>query len=90
MRYRNGLDKQELMIPDEVYKISIRQVYTSNLFAKGHKIRLDITSSMTPHYDANPNTGNEIATDVKLNKAINTVFHDKEHPSKIILPIIPR
>ena len=45
---------------------------------------------MTPHYDANPNTGNEIATDVKLNKAINTVFHDKEHPSKIILPIIPR
>ncbi len=90
MRYRNGLDKQELMIPDEVYKISIRQVYTSNLFAKGHKIRLDITSSRTPHYDANPNTGNEIATDVKLNKAINTVFHDKEHPSKIILPIIPR
>ena len=90
MRYRNGLDRQELMEPGEVYQVRIGQVYTSNLFKKGHRIRLHITSSMAPHYDPNPNTGNEIATEKELVSAENIIYHDKERPSRIILPVIGR
>lgn len=89
MRYRNGFERQELMKPDEVYKIRIDQLYTANLFKKGHRIRVQITSSKAPHYDPNPNTGTEIATEEKLIPAKNTIHHSKKYPSKIILPIIP-
>jgi putative CocE/NonD family hydrolase len=90
MRYRNSLSKQELMKPGEVYKIKIGNVYTSNLFKKGHRIQVYVTSSKAPHYDPNPNTGTEIATEKNLLPATNTIYHDSAHPSKIILPIIPR
>ena len=90
MRYRHGPQQQELMEPGEVYKITIRQVYTSNLFKAGHRIRLNITSSMAPHYDPNPNTGNEIATEATLIPARNTVYHDPLRPSRVILPVVPR
>jgi putative CocE/NonD family hydrolase len=90
MRYRNGMDRQELMEPGEVYKITIRQAYTSNLFKAGHRIRLNITSSMAPHYDPNPNTGNEIATETELVPARNSIYHDKSRPSRVLLPVVPR
>lgn len=90
MRYRNSLARQELMTPATIYPITIRQVYTSNVFKKGHRIRVYITSSKAPHYDPNPNTGNEIATEQKLVPARNSIYHDKLHPSRLILPVIPR
>jgi hypothetical protein len=88
MRYRNGFDKQELMQPGEVYKVRIGQLYTGNLFKKGHRIRLQITSSKAPHYDPNPNSGTEIATEKNLVPATNTIHHSKKYPSKLILPVI--
>jgi putative CocE/NonD family hydrolase len=90
MRYRNGLGKQELIKPGEVYKIRIGNVYTSNLFKKGHRIRVSVSSSIAPHYDPNPNTGSVIATERNLLTATNRVWHDKQHPSRLILPVIPR
>ncbi len=90
MRYRNGFEKQELMIPGKVYKIRIGQVYTANLFRKGHHIRVYVTSSKAPHYDPNPNTGTEIAFEKNLVPATNTVHHNKQYPSRLILPLIPR
>lgn len=90
MRYRNGFEKQELMKPGEVYKIRIGQVYTSNLFKKGHRIRVYITSSKAPHYDPNPNTGTEIATEKNLVPATNTIHHSKNYPSRILLPVVKR
>lgn len=90
MRYRNGYEKQELMKPGEMYKIRIGQVYTSNLFKKGHRIRIVITSSKAPHYDPNPNTGTEIATEKNLVPATNTIYHTKKEASRIILPVVPR
>ena len=90
MRYRSSLEKQELMRPGEVYKIRFGQVYTSNLFKKGHRIQVYITSSKAPHYDPNPNTGTEIATEKNLVPATNTIHHSKKYPSRIILPVIPR
>jgi putative CocE/NonD family hydrolase len=89
-RYRNGTDRQELMEPGEVYKITIRQAYTSNYFKAGHRIRLNITSSMAPHFDPNPNTGNDIAREVELVPARNSIYHDRSRPSRVILPVVPR
>ena len=88
MRYRNGFAKQELMQPGEIYKVRIGEVYTSNMFKKGHRIRLQITSSKAPHYDPNPNTGTEIATEKRLMPATQTILHGGKHPSRLILPVI--
>jgi putative CocE/NonD family hydrolase len=90
MRYRNGFEKQELMKPGEVYKIRIGQIYTANVFKRGHRMRIYVTSSKAPHYDPNPNTGTEIAFEKNLVSATNTVYHDRQHPSRIILPLVPR
>ena len=90
MRYRNGTDHQELMKPGDIYHIRIRQAYTSNLFMKGHRIRVYITSSKAPHYDPNPNTGTEIATEKVLKPATNKIYHDAKHPSRMILPVVRR
>jgi hypothetical protein len=88
MRYRNGFQKQELMNPGEVYKIRIDNLYTSNLFRKGHRIRLQITSSRLPHYDPNTNTGTNLATETNLVAATQTIYHDAQHPSRVILPFV--
>lgn len=90
MRYRNGFDKQELMKPGEIYKIFINQLYTANVFKKGHRIRLQITSSKAPHYDPNPNTGTEIATEKNMTQATNSIHHSKEYPSRLILPVVSK
>jgi putative CocE/NonD family hydrolase len=88
MRFRNGFDKQEFIEPGKIYKIRIDNMYTSNLFQKGHRIRLQITSSKTPHYDPNTNTGTDLATETRLLNATQTIYHDKDHPSRLILPVI--
>ncbi|MDZ4713925.1 MAG: CocE/NonD family hydrolase [Cytophagales bacterium] len=90
MRYRNGFEKQELMTPGQVYNIRIGQVYTANVFKKGHRIQVYITSSKAPHYDPNPNTGTEIATEKNLVPATNNIHHNTKQPSRIILPMIER
>ena len=89
MRYREGLDHQVLMRPNEIYKIKIGDVFTSNLFKKGHRIRLTVSSSIAPHYDVNPNTGTEIASETTLKPAVNVVWTGKKYPSVLYLPVIP-
>jgi uncharacterized protein len=79
-----------LIEPGKVYQIRIGDLYTSNVFKKGHRIRLEITSSKAPHYDPNPNTGTEIATESRLLPATQTIYYGKDHPSRLILPVIPR
>ena len=90
MRYRNGFDKPELIEPGKIYKIRIDTLYTSNLFQKGHSIRLQISSSKTPHYDPNPNTGTDLATETRLIPATQTIYLDENHPSRLLLPVIYR
>ena len=90
MRYREGFDHQVLMEPGEVYEIEVGSLLTSNLFKRGHRIQILITSSHAPHFDVNPNTGEEIATETQLVPARQTLHHDRSRPSRIILPIIPR
>lgn len=89
-RFRDSLSKEQLMQPGEIYKITIRLYPTSNVFKKGHRIRVDISSSNFPRFDINPNTGEPLNDHRRLETAINVIHHSDKHPSKIILPIVPR
>ena len=88
-RFRDSLKTEKLMEPGKVYPFTIKLYPTSNVFKKGHRIRVDISSSNFPRFDVNPNTGEPLNTHRRLVIATNTLHHDSEHPSSIILPIIP-
>jgi len=62
---------------------------TSNVFLPGHSIRLHISSSNFPRFDRNPNTGHDFGADAELVVARQTVYHDAERPSHVVLPVIP-
>ena len=79
-----------LLKPGEVYSYTIDLWATSNVFKKGHRIRLEISSSNFPRFDRNTNTGNLIAADAEFKPALQTILHDTEHPSHVTLPIVPR
>jgi putative CocE/NonD family hydrolase len=89
-RYRDSFEKAELMKIGTIYKFKINPYPTSNLFKKGHKIRLDISSSNWPRFDINPNTGEPLGLSTRREKALNTIYHDSKHPSHLILPVIPK
>ena len=88
-RYRNGFERQDLMRPEETYEFTIELYPTSNLFARGHRIRVDISSSNFPRLDVNPNSGEPLGVSRMTIVAENTVFHDSLRPSHIVLPVIP-
>ena len=90
IRYRNGYERPEMMKPGQVYPVTVELFATSNLFKKGHRIRLDISSSDYPAYDPNPNTGEPYMTGHHRIIARNTIYFDKDHASHIVLPIIDR
>ena len=87
--YRDSLTHPTPITPGKVYEYKIHVWPTSNLFKAGHKIRLEISSSDFPQFDPNPNTGKTFATTTAWKKAQQHIFHDKEHPSSITLPVMP-
>jgi putative CocE/NonD family hydrolase len=89
LRYRDSLEKAAPVNPGEVYKLTISAGATANLFEKGHRIRVEISSSNFPRFDRNPNTGGSAAQETHLVKASQTVYHDRLRPSHIILPVVP-
>jgi putative CocE/NonD family hydrolase len=89
MRYRKSAEKPEHMNPGEIYRITVDMWATSNVFLPGHKLRLEISSSDFPRFDRNMNTGEEQSRATRMSKATNMIFHDKDHPSALILPAIP-
>ncbi len=88
-RFRNGMDKEEMLKPGQPYEFTIEMYPTSLVFAKGHRIRLDISSSNFPRFDVNPNTGEPMNDNRRWHVAENTLYMDAAHPSHIILPVIP-
>jgi uncharacterized protein len=88
-RYRNDRTHGEPLEPGRVYEFGIVPYPTSNLFARGHRIRLDISSSNFPRFDVNPNTGEPLGQNRRWQVADNTIYHDAAHPSHIVLPIVP-
>ena len=89
VRYRDSWERPALMVPGEVYAIIIELFPIGNLFARRHRLRLDISSSNFPHFDVNPNSGKPEGSTGKPRVAENRVFVDSQRPSHIVLPIIP-
>ena len=88
-RYRNSLEYAEMMKPGEVYSFTIEMYPTSLVFKKGHRIRVDMSSSNFPRFDVNPNTGEPLNDNRRWAVATNTIYHDAQHPTHILLPVIP-
>ena len=87
--FRGSLSHPTPVVPGEVYRYEIHVWPTSNLFGVGHRIRLEISSSDYPQFAPNPNTGAPFGTTAKTQTAIQTILHDADHPSALILPVIP-
>ncbi len=89
LRYRNSQEKPELANPGETYHITVDLWATSNVFLAGHKLRLEVSSSNFPRFDRNLNTGEEQARATRMVKATNVIYHDRAHPSAMVLPVVP-
>jgi hypothetical protein len=82
------LGEPKPIVPGQVYEYKIDLWSTSNVFLKGHRIRLEVSSSNFPRFDRNLNTGKSAADSSDFMKATNTILHDSEHPSVLILPVV--
>ena len=88
LRFRNGYDREELATPGEVYELSFEMYPTANLFAKGHQIRVDISSSNYPRFDVNANTGGVLGVERRTRVAQNSLHHSASMPSHIVLSVV--
>jgi putative CocE/NonD family hydrolase len=89
-RYRESTTTASPLEREKIYKFSIDLWATSNVFKAGHRIRVYVSSSNFPRFDRNRNTGERILEATRSVKAHQTVYHDTEHPSALVLPVVPR
>jgi len=89
-RYRDSTTRASLIEPGKVIEYKISLWSTSNVFLKGHRIRVEVSSSNFPRFDRNLNTGKPASDSQTAVKATNTILHDVDHPSALILPVVPR
>jgi putative CocE/NonD family hydrolase len=89
-RYRETTTAATPIEPGKIYEYKIDLWSTSNVFLKGHVIRVEVSSSNFPRFDRNLNTGKPAATDSQFVKATQTIYHDTAHPSALILPVVAR
>ncbi len=89
LRYRESLSEPAPLEPGQVYRVTVDAGVTANVFLPGHRIRLEISSSNFPRFDRNPNTGGPAAQETRLLPAAQTVYHDAQHPSQLVLMVVP-
>jgi uncharacterized protein len=89
LRFRNSPEQAQPLEPRKIYKIQFEIGATSNVFLAGHRLRVEISSSNFPHFDRNLNTGESPERGSRFVKAHNRIYHDADHPSAIVLPVIP-
>jgi len=89
LRFRDSFAAPRPLVPGEVYDVEIQLFPTSNLFAAGHRIRLDVASSNFPHFDVNPGTGAPAGEASDPVVAINRIHTGRTCPSRLVLPIVP-
>jgi uncharacterized protein len=87
-RFRNGLDRMELLKPGQAHEFEVDMVGTANVFQPGHRIRVDVTSSNFPQFDRNPNTGADLGASGEMRVARQTLYFSPERPSHIVLPVV--
>jgi hypothetical protein len=91
MRYREGYDRPPVWMEQEkVYKVTLQPLTTSNYFADGHRIRIEVSSSNFPRFDRNLNTGGNNYDEVKGVAAQNRVHHSKQYPSQVTFTVVKR
>jgi putative CocE/NonD family hydrolase len=88
-RFRESLEHPTPIEPGTVHDYRIALWETSNTFKAGHRIRVEVSSSNFPQFDRNLNSGEELATGTNVVVAHQTIRHDRAHPSRIVLPVIP-
>jgi predicted acyl esterase len=88
-RHREGFTRKVWMKPNEVYEVTVDLEVTSNYFAPGHCIRVEVSSSNFPRFDRNLNTGGANYDETKWVRAENLIHHSAKYPSHILLPVIP-
>lgn len=86
-RYRKGFEQPELLVPGQPEAFRIRLSHVGHTFLPRHRVRLEISSSCFPLADPNPNTGRDIFTETECRVAQQTIFHDDDHPSRLLLPV---
>jgi len=89
-RFREGMDKPSLIQPGRIYTYDLDLWNTCQLYLKGHRVRLQISSSAFPKYDRNLNTGEALGKTTRMQVATQKIYHDRQHPSHVVLPIVPR
>ena len=87
-RFREGYDRQVFMEPGQIYELAVSPMSTSNTFAEGHRIRIEVSSSNFPRFARNLNTGGKNYDESEGVVATNTVHHSQAHPSQIRLPVV--
>ena len=89
MRYRDGYNKPEVwMEPGKVYKMSFQPMNTSNYFAPGHRLRIEVSSSNFPRFDRNMNTGGKNYDEATGVIARNSVHHSKQYPAEVTISVV--
>jgi putative CocE/NonD family hydrolase len=88
-RFRDGMDHPSLIEPGKIYHYTIDCWNTAQVFKAGHRIGLEISSSAFPKYDRNLNTGAPLGMTTEMAVAEQRIYHDEEHPSAMVLPVIP-
>ena len=89
-RFRQSYERPTLIEPGQVYEYRISLWETSNLFREGHRIRLEVSSSNFPRFDRNLNTGEDSGFDDRPESAQQTIWHNQQRPSHLVLPVIPK
>jgi putative CocE/NonD family hydrolase len=91
VRYREGYDKPPVfMEPGKTYKVALQPMTTSNYFAPGHRIRIEVSSSNFPRFDRNLNTGGNNFDETTGLVAKNTIHHSKQYPSSIKVTVVKK
>ena len=88
--YRDLKQGRQLLIPHQVYELHLNNLITSNVFLKGHRIRVQISGTFFPNFSRNLQTGESEATSARMQKATIFIYADREHPSRVVLPVVTR
>jgi hypothetical protein len=88
VRYREGYDKQVWMEPGQVYAVTMSPMTTSNYFAAGHRVRLEVSSSNFPRFDRNLNTGGRNYDEASGLVAHNDIHHSRRYPSSVTITVV--
>ncbi len=87
LRFRNGFEREELATPGTVYELEFELYPSANVFAAGHRIRVDVSSSNYPRFEVNLNTGGAAGAEREGRPARNCVHHDRDRPSHVVLAV---